>query len=130
MFRVVSRLWVWVFFHRDVNTIILAFNLQLKTVATIFVLMYTMYGDDMSKSDKLLERLLCRPKDFTFDEAATLLRHFGYSKIPGGKTGGSRIAFGNGAHDYIRIHKPHPRNELKTYQVDNLIKDLEERGLI
>ena len=92
--------------------------------------MYTVDGDDMSKSDKLLERLLGRPKDFTFDEVTTLLRHFGYSRIPGSKTGGSRIAFGNGANDYIRIHKPHPRNELKAYQVDNLIKDLEERDLI
>ena len=87
-------------------------------------------GDEMSKSEKLLERLLSRPKDFTFEEMTTLLAHFGYSKMPSGKTGGSRVSFGNGAQDYIRMHKPHPRSILKAYQVDNLIKDLEERGLL
>lgn len=32
--------------------------------------------------------------------------------------------------DYIRMHKPHPRKILKTYQVQNHISDLKERDLI
>ena len=32
--------------------------------------------------------------------------------------------------DYIRMHKPHPRNLLKLYQVDNLLSDLKERDLL
>jgi hypothetical protein len=84
----------------------------------------------LSQKDKLLERLLSRPKDFTFNEAATLLASFGYTERKGGKTGGSRVAFANSNNDYIRIHKPHPRTTLLPYQVLNLISDLTERGLV
>ena len=83
----------------------------------------------MSKAEKLLQRLLSRPKDFTFDELVTLLGHFGYTEVRSGKTGGSRVAFIKDE-DYIRLHKPHPRKILKPYQVNNLIQDLEERGLL
>lgn len=84
----------------------------------------------MSKKEKLIERLKQKPKDFTFEEAVQLMGFFGYSVAPSGKTGGSRIAFANGNKDYIRMHKPHPRSILKAYQVQNLIDDLKERGLI
>ena len=84
----------------------------------------------MSKKEKLIARLKLKPKDFTFDEVAQLLGYFGYDIVPGGKTGGSRIAFSNANKDYIRMHKPHPRSILKAYQVQNLINDLKERDLI
>ena len=84
----------------------------------------------MGQKEKLIEKLLNNPKDFTFQEASTLLNRFGYEQIKGGKTGGSRIAFVNNKKDYIRMHKPHPRNILKPYQVNNLINDLIERGLL
>ncbi len=32
----------------------------------------------MSKKDKLIDRLLKKPKDFTFDEMESLLSYFGY----------------------------------------------------
>jgi len=84
----------------------------------------------LSRKDKLIEKLLNNPKDFTFQEASIILKNFGYEKIKGGKTGGSRVAFHNGEKDYIRMHKPHPRNILKPYQINNLINDLIERGLL
>lgn len=84
----------------------------------------------MSKKDKLTERLLSRPADFTFDELVTLLRRFGYTLLGAGKTGGSRVTFANGGGDYIRLHRPHPRNILKLYQVDDVIAALTERGLL
>ena len=84
----------------------------------------------MSRREKLIARLLSRPSDFTFDEAVTLLRSFGYSILRAGKTGGSRVAFTNDEGDYIRLHKPHPRNILKHYQVDDIITALLERGLL
>jgi len=84
----------------------------------------------LSRKDKLIERLLSRPSDFTFDEVVTLLRSFGYSILRAGKTGGSRVAFANDEGDYIRLHKPHPRNILKQYQVDDIITALLERGLL
>ena len=84
----------------------------------------------MSQKEKLIEKLLSNPKDFTFQEASGLLGHLGYGQTKGGKTGGSRVAFSNGKKDYIRMHKPHPKNILKKYQVNNLINDLIERGLL
>ena len=84
----------------------------------------------LGKKDKLLERLLSRPTDFTFVELSTLLGHFGYYAVSAGKTGGSRVTFANSELDYIRIHKPHPGNILKRYQVDDIITSLSEMGLI
>jgi len=84
----------------------------------------------LSKKDKLLDRFLSRPKDITFDEVTTLMGHHGYSITGGGKTGGSRVSFTDGKGDYIRIHKPHPRNILKLYQIDDIITALMERGLL
>ena len=83
----------------------------------------------MSQKDKLIERLLTRPKDFTYNEAKTLLGHFGYNEALGGKTGGSKISFTKDK-DYIKMHKPHPIKILKTYQVNNLINNLRGRGLL
>ena len=87
-------------------------------------------GGNLSRRDKLIERLLSRPSDFTFDELVTVLRSFGYSIARAGKTGGSRVAFADDKGDYIRLHKPHPRNILKQYQVDDIIAALMERGLL
>ncbi len=52
--------------------------------------------------------------------------YFGYNIVTGGKTCGSRVAFSNDKKDYIRMHKPHPRSILKSYQVQNLIEDFHE----
>ena len=87
-------------------------------------------GDKLSRREKLTERLLTRPSDFTFAELTTLLGHYGYAIAGAGKTGGSRVTFSNGSGDYIRLHKPHPRSILKLYQVEDVIKSLRERGFL
>jgi hypothetical protein len=84
----------------------------------------------MSQKEKLIKRLLSRPKDFTFEELGVLLGYFGYYLDNPGKTGGSRVAFTNDENDYIRLHRPHPNSILKSYQVKNIIMDLQERGLL
>ena len=84
----------------------------------------------MSKRDKLSRRLLSRPADFTFDELTTLLGHLGYYLEAAGKTGGSRVVFSNDDGDYIRLHKPHPGNILKLYQLDDVVDHLKERGVL
>jgi hypothetical protein len=84
----------------------------------------------LSKKEKLVRRLQTRPSDFTFDELITLLGHLGYSMEAAGKTGGSRVAFANHDGDYIRLHKPHPRNVLKLYQIDDIITSLTGKGLL
>lgn len=84
----------------------------------------------MAKQDKLLEKLLSKPKDFTFLELVALLGKMGYQVSKTGKTSGSRVRFENDEGDYIRLHKPHPRSILKSYQVDDIVSALRERGLI
>ena len=85
----------------------------------------------MSKDEKLVKRFLARPKDFTYDEVRTMLKNFGYSEDQQGKTSGSRVAFYNKKMEHIiRLHKPHPGNELKKYQIDLIREELEGRGII
>lgn len=84
----------------------------------------------MGKIDKLIERLLSRPKDFTWEELKKLLAHYGYTDMKTGKTGGSRRKFANKQKDVISLHKPHPQNILKSYQIDDVVAHLKERGLL
>jgi len=84
----------------------------------------------LSKKEKLLSRFLSRPLDFIFDELVTLFGQLDFIIVKGNKTGGSRVSFTDGKGDYLRIHKPHPRNVLKLYQIDDIIASLKERGLI
>ena len=85
----------------------------------------------MTKQKKLLERFLSKPRDFTFDEMRKLLRGFGYQEIKPGKTSGSRVAFFHkGLSHIIRLHKPHPKNILKRYQLDLIEDELREQGVL
>jgi len=85
----------------------------------------------MSKAEKLVKRLLSRPKDFTYNELRKLLDALGYEESQSGKTSGSRVAFIDlKTKHIIRLHKPHPSNELKQYQMDQVIEELKGRGLI
>ena len=85
----------------------------------------------MSKEDKLIKRLLSKPKDFTYNELRRILIHLGYIESQSGKTSGSRVAFiNNETKHIIRLHKPHPSNELKQYQIEQLIEELDLRRLV
>lgn len=85
----------------------------------------------MSKKDKLIERLLSFPKDFTYDEARTLLSGLGYFEDTKGKSSGSRVAFVNlVSKNIITLHKPHPGNVLPAYAVKNIIEFLKRNGEI
>jgi hypothetical protein len=85
----------------------------------------------MSRQEKIINRLLSRPKDFSYDELVTLLKLFSYVEVKTGKTSGSRRAFisRNNGH-IIRIHKPHPENTLRKYQIDYIIEELKKENLI
>ena len=80
----------------------------------------------MSKIDKLIVRLLSYPKDFTYNELKKVLSYFGYSEV---QRAGSRVCFSKDDHK-IKLHKPHPGNELKTYQLNLIIEELTKKGLI
>ena len=84
----------------------------------------------MGQKEKLIQRLKFKPKDFTFDEAETLLKYLSYVRSDKGKTSGSRVMFISEEHEAILLHKPHPQKELKAYQIKQLIEVLEQEGLI
>ncbi len=85
----------------------------------------------MSKKGKLVNRLLLRPKDFSYGELKSLLNGLGYIESNKGKTSGSAVAFVNRENSHIiRLHKPHPKNILKAYQVVMVIEELKKENLI
>jgi len=51
---------------------------------------------------------------------------FGYNEVQGS---GSRVCFSKDNHK-IKLHKPHPGNILKAYQLDLVIKELIAKDLI
>ena len=83
----------------------------------------------MSKKDKLIDRLKSKPKDFEFAEAKTLLALCGYTLSNAGKSSGSRVCFIRDK-KVFRMHKPHPRKELLVYQINELIDELKQEGLL
>lgn len=84
----------------------------------------------VGRKEKLIARLLSKPRDFTFDEMETLLGFMSYTRQSKGRTSGSRVIFVSDAHPPILMHKPHPRRELKEYQVKQLLEMLEQEGLL
>lgn len=84
----------------------------------------------MGKKEKLIQCLKSRPRDFTFDDAETLLKYLNYTRSNKGKTSGSRVMFTSDEHGSILLHKPHPQKELKSYQIKQLIEFLEQEDLI
>jgi hypothetical protein len=81
----------------------------------------------VGRKQNQLKRLKYIPKDFTFDEACSLLESYGYVMSSSGKTSGSRVKFYLGKKVFA-MHKPHPRKELLEYQVKALLLELKEEG--
>ncbi|MCH5349317.1 MAG: type II toxin-antitoxin system HicA family toxin [Oscillospiraceae bacterium] len=83
----------------------------------------------MGKKEKLIQRLMSIPKDFTFDEMQALLEALGFEMSNKGKTSGSRVKFYK-ENTTIILHKPHPHKELMEYQIKQIIEKLKEDDLI
>ncbi len=83
----------------------------------------------MTKRDKLIDRFKSLPKDFSWDELVRMLSHFGFEVDNKGKTSGSRISFHKGEVVVI-LHKPHPGNILKPYQLRQVKELLTKEGLL
>ncbi|MBQ7728282.1 MAG: type II toxin-antitoxin system HicA family toxin [Clostridia bacterium] len=85
----------------------------------------------MSQFDKAVERLRSCPKDYTYDEASSLLSKMGFAIDNKGKTSGSRVCFfRNSDGKKICLHKPHPGSIMKLYAIKELIIFLEGIGEI
>lgn len=84
----------------------------------------------MSKTEKLVQRLLSVPRDFTWEELIKVLALYGYAELKKGKTGGSRRKFADEQKNIISLHKPHPSNIIKEYAIKDVIAHLKEKGHI
>jgi len=79
----------------------------------------------MGKKEKILKKIMENPErsDIKYIEVENLLLSIGFKKLEGK---GSRVKFFDAENDnLISLHKPHPGNELKHYQVRYLQEKLE-----
>jgi hypothetical protein len=84
----------------------------------------------MSRTEKLLQRLLSAPNDFTWEELTKIFAYFGYGELKKGKTGGSRRKFADANNHIFIIHQPHPRKIVKNGAIHKAITFLTENGHI
>ena len=84
----------------------------------------------MSKIEKEIERLKSKPKDYTYDEAKSLLNKLGFYEYNKGKTSGSRVEFKDQYGRKVTLHKPHPNNIIKPYMIKGILDNLKEWRLI
>ncbi len=82
------------------------------------------------KRQKLIDKLLTKPTDFTWAELSKVLSGFDYEQISAGKTGGSRTRFVHATLPPILLHKPHPKPILKRYQLEDIIHLLKQERLL
>lgn len=83
----------------------------------------------MGKKDKLINRLLKKPKDFSFDEMESLLSYFGYELKQGGSDSGVKF-IKSGSNEVINFHNPHPNGILKRYVLEQVIEKLRKDDLL
>lgn len=83
----------------------------------------------MSKFEKAKERILLKPKDYTYTEAKYLLTQMGFVEYTKGKTSGSRVKFFRESDNrIILLHKPHPGDVMKSGAVKDLVEYLVKLG--
>ena len=82
----------------------------------------------MTRSEKLISRFKANPKDFTYKELLRLLSGFGYIELQGS---GSRVVFHSKKLNHsIKLHRPHPGNILKKYQIHLVLEELKSKDLL
>lgn len=83
----------------------------------------------MNRHQKLIEKFKRKQPGLTYPELKSLLTKLGYKEQNRGKTSGSKVAFFSPSFSLtIRLHKPHPRNELKIYQINYIYNTLLSNG--
>ena len=85
----------------------------------------------MTQKEKLIQRMLRLPKDFTFAELETVLMQLGFEKDEKGKTSGSRVRFYHPSKKIQYLaHKPHPSSIVKEKALKDIVNYLQENKLI
>lgn len=83
----------------------------------------------MGRSDRLIKEFKQCRGPFPYKDLVRLLSSFGY--VETATAGGSRRRFVHETTGHvIRLHEPHPGNEIKEYMVRQIRTVLIERGLI
>ena len=83
----------------------------------------------MSRYEKAKQRILLKPKDYTYTEAKYLLLQIGFEEYNKGKTSGSRVKFYRKSDNrVILLHKPHPGDVMKQGAVKQLVDYLVQIG--
>lgn len=82
----------------------------------------------VARKDKLIARLLTKPKDFSWSEACTVMIGSGFALT---NRGGSKRLFTHVETKLkVSLHEPHSRPHLLWYELDYLIDGLKESGQI
>ena len=84
----------------------------------------------MSRLEKEIKRIKLRPKDYTYNELQTLLYKLNFYENNKGRTSGARVEFKDNSGRKLILHKPHPGNILKTYQINDVVNELEKWRVI
>jgi len=85
----------------------------------------------MSTKEKLIERFIKQPTDFTFDELMRLFTILGFEPNNKGATSGSRVGLMHLEKKLsYTIHKPHPDRFIKSYVMRQLFQYLTDNDLI
>ena len=76
----------------------------------------------MGTKEKLIERFLSLPSDFTYNEVIRLFSIFNYYERQKGAPSGSRVesVSKDGNRSFI-MHKPHPSNIMKKYAMKQIL---------
>ena len=83
----------------------------------------------MSKYEKAKQRILLKPKDYTYTEVKYLLLQIGFEEYNKGRTSGSRVKFYRKSDNrVILLHKPHPGDVMKQGAVKQLVDYLVQIG--
>jgi len=84
----------------------------------------------MSKNEKLIQRFFSNPKDLTWEDLINFLKKYGYEEKVGGKTGGSRRKFIHESKPPIILHRPHPKNIIKSYIINEIVTLFRQENLL
>lgn len=83
----------------------------------------------MSTYDKLKQRIISIPSDFTYKELKRFLLHFGYIEDNKGPTSGSRVKFFRESDkSIIMLHKPHPGDIVGKSALRAVVDKLKGQG--
>lgn len=84
----------------------------------------------MSTIQKLIEEMLSKPRDFTYDDIKRVLRHFNYD-VKENKEGSRIEGYRKSDKRVVYLHRPHRKkgdNNVLVKALDEVIKQMRKNG--